>query len=89
MPNLLNRDFYAEKSIQKWVTDVAEFSLFGQKLHLLPILDLHNGYLASYTISKRLVLSMVTTMLSNAFETITYSARTRADSTSTGSTNEC
>src|SRR5699024_2045927 len=69
-PNLLNRDFYAEKPNQKWVTDVTEFSLFGQKLYLSPILDLHNGYLVSYTISDRPVLSMVTTMLDKAFETI-------------------
>ena len=69
-PNLLNRNFCAEKPNQKWVTDVTEFSLFGQKLYLSPILDLHNGYLVSYTISDRPVLSMVTTMLDKAFETI-------------------
>ena len=69
-PNLLNRDFYAEKPNQKWVTDVTEFSLFGQKLYLSPILDLHNGYLVSYAISDRPVLSMVTTILTKAFETI-------------------
>lgn len=69
-PNLLNRDFYAETPNQKWVTDVTEFSLCEQKLYLSPILDLHNGYLASYTISERPVLSMVTTMLTRAFETI-------------------
>ena len=40
-PNLLNRDFYAEKPNQKWVTDVTEFSLFGQKLYLSPILGQH------------------------------------------------
>ena len=49
-PNLLNRNFCAEEPNQKWVTDVTEFSLFGQKLYLSPILDLHNGYLVSYTI---------------------------------------
>ena len=69
-PNLLNRDFHTEKPNQKWVTDVTEFSLFGQKLYLSPILDLHNGYLVSYSISDRPVLSMVTTMLNKAFETI-------------------
>ena len=69
-PNLLNRNFHAEKPNQKWVTDVTEFSLFGQKLYLSPILDLHNGYLVSYAISDRPVLSMVTTMLTKAFETI-------------------
>lgn len=69
-PNLLNRNFFAEKPNQKWVTDVTEFNLFGQKLYLSPILDLHNGYLVSYTLSQRPVLSMVTTMLNKAFETI-------------------
>ena len=69
-PNLLNRNFHAEKPNQKWVTDVTEFSLFGQKLYLSPVLDLHNGYLVSYTISDRPVLGMVTSMLEKAFETI-------------------
>ena len=58
--NLLNRDFQAEKSNQNWVTDVTEFSLFGQKLYLSPILDLHSRYLVSYTISDGPILSMVT-----------------------------
>ena len=69
-PNLLNREFYAEKPNQKWVTDVTQFNLFGQKLYLSPILDLHNGYLISYTLSHHPVLSMVTTMLEKAFEAI-------------------
>ena len=69
-PNLLNRDFHAERPNQKWVTDVTEFSLFGQKLYLSPIVDLHNGYLVSYTISGRPVLSLVTAMLAKAIETI-------------------
>ena len=64
-PNLLNRDFRAEKPNQKWVTDVTEFGLFGEKLYLSPILDL-----VSYTISDRPVLSMVTTMLDEAFAKI-------------------
>ena len=69
-PNLLNRDFRAEKPNQKWVTDVTEFSLFGEKLYLSPILDLCSSDLVSYTISDRPVLSMVTTMLDQAFEKI-------------------
>ena len=66
-PNLLNRDFHAEKPNQKWITDVTEFSLFGEKLYLSTILDLHSSDLVSYTISDRPVLSMVTTMLNEAF----------------------
>ena len=69
-PNLLNRDFHTEKPNQKWVTDVTEFSLFGQKLYLSPILDLHSSDLVSYTISDRPVLSMVMSMLDQAFEKI-------------------
>ena len=69
-PNLLNRNFHADKPNQKWVTDVTEFSLFGEKLYLSSILDLHSSDLVSYTISSRPVLSMVTTMLEKAFEKI-------------------
>ena len=46
-PNLLNRDFQAVKPSQNGPTDVTEFSLYGQKLYLSPILDLHNGCLVS------------------------------------------
>ena len=69
-PNLLNRDFHADKPNQKWVTDVTEFSLFGEKLYLSPILDLCSSDLVSYTLSDRPVLSMVTAMLDKAFKKI-------------------
>jgi len=68
--NLLERNFHADKPNQKWVTDVTEFSLFSEKLYLSPILDLHSEDLISYTISKHPVLSMVTDMVSIAFEKI-------------------
>ena len=41
-----------------------------EKITISSILDLHNGYLVSYTISDRPVLSMVTSMLNKACETI-------------------
>lgn len=69
-PNLLKRNFEAEKPNQKWVTDVTEFSLFGQKLYLSPILDLCSRDIVSYSISDRPVLSMVTEMLDKAFARI-------------------
>ena len=52
-PNLLARDFRAERPNQKWVTDVTEFSLFGSKLYLSPVIDLYNGEIISYAISDR------------------------------------
>ena len=69
-PNLLSRDFHTEMPNQKWVTDVTEFSLFGEKLYLTLILDLDSSDLVSYTIFERPVLSMITTMLDKAFEKI-------------------
>lgn len=63
-PNLLNRDFYAEKPNQKWTTDVTEFSLFGRKLYLSPILDMYNGEI----ISERANFEQITEMLDKAFD---------------------
>ena len=51
-PNLLKRDFKAEKPNMKWTTDITEFKLFGQKLYLSPILDLFNGEIISYSFPK-------------------------------------
>ena len=62
-PNLLKRDFYAAKPHEKLVTDVTEFSLFGTKLYLSPVLDLYNGELINYTLYTRPVLEMVTKMI--------------------------
>ena len=69
-PNLLDRNFEAAKPNMKWVTDVTEFSLFGQKLYLSPILDLCSRDIVSYALTERPVLSMVTEMLHSAFEKI-------------------
>lgn len=69
-PNLLARNFEAKKPNQKWVTDVTEFHLFGQKLYLSPILDLCSRDIVSYALSDRPVLSMVTRMLDSAFAQI-------------------
>ena len=69
-PNLLNREFTAEKPNQKWVTDVTEFRLFGQKLYLSPIFDLCSGDIVTYTLSDSPNLSMVITMLEQAFQKI-------------------
>ena len=74
-PDLLGRDFYAEKPDQKWVTDVTEFSLFGEKLYLSPVLDLCSGDLVSFTISEQPVLDMVISMIEKAFATIPDNTR--------------
>ena len=53
--NKLNRDFYASAPNEKWVTDVTEFKVPGekQKLYLSAILDLYDRYPVAYVISNR------------------------------------
>lgn len=70
VPNLLERNFEAKKPNQKWVTDVTEFHLFGQKLYLSPILDLCSRDIVSYALSDRPGLPMVIRMLDSAFAQI-------------------
>lgn len=65
-PNLLEKDFSSTAPNQKWITDVTEFSLFGEKIYLSPILDLHSSDSVSYVISDRPVLSMVMEMVKKA-----------------------
>ena len=69
-PNLIQRDFKADKPNQKWTTDITEFSLFGKKLYLSPILDMYNSEIISYNISERPMLGQVIDMLNKAFEKI-------------------
>ena len=69
-PNVLKRDFKAEKPNQKWVTDITEFALCGQKIYLSPIVDLYNGEIISYNISERPIFKQVTDMLEKAFSKI-------------------
>lgn len=66
--NILNRNFQAEKPNQKWVTDITEFKLFGQKLYLSPILDLFNGEIITYTLGTRPTYNLVGEMLEKGLE---------------------
>jgi transposase InsO family protein len=69
-PNLIKRNFKAAAPNKKWTTDVTEFSLFGTKLYLSPILDMYNSEIISYNLSERPVLGQVMDMLDKAFAKI-------------------
>jgi transposase InsO family protein len=69
-PNLLKRNFRAERPNAKWTTDITEFKLFGQKLYLSPIMDLFNGEIVSYSLSKSPSFHQVAEMLRDAFQKI-------------------
>lgn len=66
-PNVLDRQFYAKRPNEKWVTDVTEFNVGGQKLYLSPVLDLYNGEIVAYEMARRPLFDMVASMLRKAF----------------------
>ena len=65
-PNILERNFVADKPNEKWLTDVTQVNIKGKKMYLSPILDTFNGEIITYTISDRPNLKMVTNMLKKA-----------------------
>ncbi len=67
-PNILQQDFKADKMNQKWVTDVTEFHLFGEKRYLSPVLDLCNGEIIDYKIMRRPVYQLIGDMLEEAIQ---------------------
>lgn len=69
-PNHLDRQFTADAPNEKWVTDITEFKLFGEKLYLSPVLDLFNGEIITYTIGNRPTYSLVSEMLEKALESL-------------------
>lgn len=64
--NILNREFSADKSGDKWLTDVTEFKCTDGKLYLSPILDVFNREIVAYSLSRRANGEMVTQMPDNA-----------------------
>jgi putative transposase len=60
-PNLLKRQFKAQRPNQKWVTDVTEFNVKGQKLYLSPVMDLFNGEIIAWQSSTRPSFELVNT----------------------------
>ena len=67
-PNVINRDFHADKPDQKWTTDVTQVKIKDKWVYLSPVLDMFNGEIVSYVISDRPDLKMVMTMLYKAFQ---------------------
>ena len=67
-PNILSRKFTAAKPNQKWVTDVTEFNINGQKLYLSPILDLFNGEIIAWETTKNPNQLAVRRMVETALE---------------------
>lgn len=66
-PNILERDFKASLPNQKWATDVTQVNIKNEKIYLSPILDMFNGEIVAYSISKSPNMQMINQMLEKAF----------------------
>lgn len=67
-PNLLERNFNANRVNEKWVTDVTEFKVNDRKLYLSPLMDLYNREIISYQLQEKPIFSLVDNMLELGFK---------------------
>ena len=50
--NIINRDFSTTAPLQKWTTDVSQFSFVWGKCYISPILDMNTNEIISYDLSQ-------------------------------------
>ncbi len=65
--NIIDRNFTANAPLQKWTTDVSQFSFSWGKCYLSPILDMNTNEIISYDLSQSPNLEQVHRMLNRAF----------------------
>ncbi|MFC7651353.1 IS3 family transposase [Pseudoduganella danionis] len=73
--NVLQRQFTAKTANQKWVTDVTEFNVAGEKLYLSPVMDLYNGEIIAFETAKRPAFKLVSGMLQKALSKLKASEK--------------
>jgi transposase InsO family protein len=66
IPNILDRQFRADRPNSKWVTDVTEFNIRGEKLYLSPVLDLYNGEIVAFETQENPRMPLVSEMVKKA-----------------------
>ena len=76
--NRLNRRFSTPYALQKVVTDVTEFKCTDdEKLYLSPLMDLYNGEIIGFSMSKRPTLAFVMESLKQALPVLQECAKYR------------
>ena len=66
--NVIDRDFSTETPLEKWTTDVSQFSLSWGKCYLSPILDMNTNEVISYDLSRHPTFGQIQRMLEDAFD---------------------
>lgn len=63
VPNIIKRNFKADRPNEKLLTDITEFHIKNDKVYLSPMIDCFDGYVKSWTIGLSPNASLVNTML--------------------------
>ena len=66
--NVVNRDFSTTAPLEKWTTDVSQFSFPWGKCYISPILDMNTNEIIAYDLSRSPNLEQISRMLNSAFE---------------------
>ena len=66
--NVVDRDFHADATNEKWLTDISEFQIPAGKVYLSPMIDCFDGMVVSWTIGTSPDAELVNTMLDLAID---------------------
>ncbi len=66
--NIINQDFSTTAPLQKWTTDISQFSFTWGKCYISPILDMNTNEVVSYDLSLSPNLGQIQRMMNAAFE---------------------
>lgn len=66
--NIIDRDFSTTGPLQKWTTDVSQFSFSWGKCYISPILDMNTNEIIAYDLSLSPNMEQIHRMLNRAFE---------------------
>lgn len=75
VPNVLQRNFFAKAPNQKWVTDVTECNVNGQRLYLSACRDLYNGKIIAHRMTRRPFFELVSGTLRAALSQSEHTAK--------------
>ena len=67
-PNIIGQDFNTTAPLQKWTTDVSQFSFSWGKCYFSPILDMNNNEIVAYDVALSPNMEQIKRMLNSAFE---------------------
>ena len=66
VPNIINRNFHADRPNEKWLTDITEFAIPAGKVYLSPVIDCFDGMAFAWTIGTAPDATLVNSMLDQA-----------------------